>query len=155
VYWLFRSSAPGLEVPAITNISVTNNVLTVTANNSFTVGASVTLIGLTTATFLNQKTVTITAATGTTFTAAFTNANYASAADTGFANSPINSTALSACATTATACTYTDSNVVAGLTYYYICEAQDATGSYSAPSNEAQATIPVAPPTNLILDKSN
>jgi hypothetical protein len=46
-------------VGAVSNISISNNVLTVTANQNFVVGMTVTLSGLVNATFLNGQTVTI------------------------------------------------------------------------------------------------
>lgn len=70
-------------VSTITNISISNNVLTVTAANKYTVGTQIALAGLTTATFLNGVIVTISSVTTTTYTATFTHADYASAADTG------------------------------------------------------------------------
>lgn len=69
----------------ITNVALTTNVLTITANNSFAVGNTVSFSGLTTATFLNGQTVTVSSATTTQFTAAFTHADYVSASDTGTA----------------------------------------------------------------------
>ena len=69
----------------ITNIAITSNVLTVTANNDFEAGEIVNLSGLTTATFLNNQTVTVVTPGVSTFTAAYTHADYASAADTGTA----------------------------------------------------------------------
>jgi hypothetical protein len=74
------------ESDSITNISITTNVLTVTAVNTFTVGVPVTLSGLTTATFLNNQIVVVISTTGTSFTATFAHADYASAPDTGSAH---------------------------------------------------------------------
>jgi hypothetical protein len=78
------------QAPAnITNVSLTANVLTVTAANTFAVGKVAWLTGLTNATFLNGTLVTVTGLIGpgptySGFTAAvIRNTNYASAADTG------------------------------------------------------------------------
>jgi hypothetical protein len=72
-------------VATITNVSLTSNVVTVTAANSFVVGGKVSLGGLTSATFLNGQTLTVASASATQFTANFTHANYASHSDTGTA----------------------------------------------------------------------
>jgi fibronectin type 3 domain-containing protein len=45
-------------------------------------------------------------------------------------------------ATPVTSATYTDSNVVAGTTYYYVVTTLDNTGDQSAYSSETAATIP-------------
>jgi hypothetical protein len=47
--------------------------------------------------------------------------------------------------------TYTDSNVQAGETYYYVVTAVDATGAESVYSNEAAATLPGATPQTAAL----
>lgn len=72
---------------AVTNIAITTNVLTVTANNNFQVGQSVLLTNIGTATFLNNQTVTViaTGLSATKFEAAFTHTNYVSHLDTGTA----------------------------------------------------------------------
>ena len=62
-------------VATITNVSLTSNVVTITAANSFLVGGKVTLAGLTTSTFLNGQTLTVASASATQFTANFTHAN--------------------------------------------------------------------------------
>lgn len=73
-------------VAEITQVAITTNVLTVTANNNFQPTQQVLLNGLTTATFLNGQTVTITSnISGTAFTANFTHADYTQALDTGTA----------------------------------------------------------------------
>lgn len=80
-------------VPAITNIAITSNVLTVNVNvNHFTAGNLVVFSGVGTADFLNGITVTVLAGvTSTQFTANYTHADYASAADTGSVLYAINS----------------------------------------------------------------
>lgn len=71
-------------VPAVTNIAIATNVLTVTCDNHFAPagGQLVVFSGLSNASFLNGQVVTVTAATPTSFTASFTHADY-STADTG------------------------------------------------------------------------
>ena len=52
------------------------------------------------------------------------------------------------------ACTWTDNNVSAGQTYYYVLTAVAGGvtgGVQSAKSNEASAGIPVFPPTNVVV----
>lgn len=70
--------------PAISNVALTSNVATITANShGYAVGDSVVIAGLTT-TVLNG-TYTITGVTANTFTFAKTNDNIASTADSGTA----------------------------------------------------------------------
>ncbi len=75
-------------IAEITAISITTNVLTVTANNNFPNGTVVTLNGLTTATFLNGQSITVSSSNGITFTGNFTHADYVQASDTGTATAP-------------------------------------------------------------------
>ena len=75
-------------VPAITNVAITTNVLTITAANHLSVGDLITFSGVGTATFLNGTTATVATLIGvspnyTGFTASYTHATYASTADTG------------------------------------------------------------------------
>jgi hypothetical protein len=92
----------------ITGYSVTSNVVTFTAANSFTAnvaGQTVVIEGLTSAngTQFNNQSLTITAATGSSFSAAFTTANVASTTDTGtavLAGASAYTTTASALATT-------------------------------------------------------
>lgn len=69
---------------SITNVALTSNVASITANNSFKVGDLVTISGLTT-TALNVTNVAITTANSTGFNFALTNSNIPSAGDTGTA----------------------------------------------------------------------
>lgn len=71
----------------ITNLALTTNVVTVTANNNFVTGQSVVLSGLTTSTFLNGQTVTVitTGLSATAFRFNFTHANVSTGAETGVA----------------------------------------------------------------------
>lgn len=71
----------------ISNVQITSNVLTITANNVFAIGSQVVFLGLGAATFLNSQQVTITGHIGsgpvyTGFTSAFTHANYGPVAET-------------------------------------------------------------------------
>jgi uncharacterized phage protein gp47/JayE len=70
--------------PAISSISLANNILTVGCDNSFGTGAPVTLGGLTNATFLDGQQVAVSASTGNAFTAYYPySGTYGPAADTG------------------------------------------------------------------------
>jgi hypothetical protein len=77
---------------SITNISLTSNVVTVTASNGspsalFTAGSTQVLFtGLTTNTFLNGQILTVQSVATSTFTVNFTHANVGSVADTGVAD---------------------------------------------------------------------
>jgi hypothetical protein len=79
----FTFTAPANTSATITNIALTNNVLTVTAANGFKAGQVVTFTGVGTNTFLNSQQATIVTASGSSFTAVFTHADVASGADTG------------------------------------------------------------------------
>jgi hypothetical protein len=69
-----------------TSFSITSNVATVIATNTFTVGEQPLLFGFTTATYFNNQVVTIASASGSQFTFSFTHANVTSTSDTGTAN---------------------------------------------------------------------
>ena len=72
--------------PAISSISLANNILTVGCPNRFGTGAPVTLNGLTGAAFLNGQQVSASASTGSAFTAYYPySGTYGPAADTGTA----------------------------------------------------------------------
>ena len=81
------TTATFLNPAPITSTTVTANVVTITASNSFQAGQLVRLRGLTTSTFLNWVTLTVSATglSGSSFQAAFTHANYGATADTGSA----------------------------------------------------------------------
>src|SRR4029077_8605402 len=68
----------------ITNVAISDNVLTLTVNQNFAEGAGVTISDLTVATFLNGQQVEVVSATATQVTANFTHADFDSA-DTGTA----------------------------------------------------------------------
>ncbi len=61
----------------VTGVNISNNVITVIANNEFGIGASVTLNGFTNSSFLNGQVLTIATASSSFFTATFTYPNYA------------------------------------------------------------------------------
>lgn len=73
----------------ITNVSLTTNIVTITAVNKYFPGDYVIVSGLTTATFLNGQLLLLTGASPTQFTAAFVHANYPSTPDTGQAQQAI------------------------------------------------------------------
>jgi hypothetical protein len=75
------------SVPAITNVAITTNVLTITASNHFKVGDLVVFSGVGAASFLDGIVVTIATLIGvgptyTGFTASYTHANYPSTPET-------------------------------------------------------------------------
>jgi hypothetical protein len=72
--------------PAITNLALTSNVITITAKNNLAAGDVVKLSGLTVNTALNGISLTVLAGSlsATSFTANFTNGNISSAAETGY-----------------------------------------------------------------------
>ena len=74
-------------VGVITNLVLTSNVVTITANNNFAAGDKVLLSGLTTSTFLNAQTVTVisTGLSATQFEFNFTHGNVSTGAETGTA----------------------------------------------------------------------
>jgi hypothetical protein len=73
------------NVSTITNVSISGDLLTITAANKFLPGDTIKLAGLTNATFLNGVKVIVTTANSNMFAANFINADYASASDTGTA----------------------------------------------------------------------
>jgi hypothetical protein len=79
-FFIFVNRAFGTTVK---NVALTNNVLTIIADNSFAPGQNVSFSATKTATFLNGRHVTILTATSTDFTANFTHADYTAAADSG------------------------------------------------------------------------
>lgn len=78
---------------------------------------------------------------------------YRGTAAGGEASVPVNTLPIGlGCTATAGTCTYTDANVVAGQTYYYVLKML-ISGTEVASSNEAKATIPFAGPTLSITVK--
>lgn len=73
--------------PGITNLALTSNVVTITANNNLAANDVVVLSGLTTTTALNGVALTVisTGLSATQFEANLTHGNISSAAETGFA----------------------------------------------------------------------
>lgn len=70
---------------AITQVSITGNVVTIFTTLAPAVGSTVDLSLLLTATFLNGVTLAVSTSSGSQFQAAFTHADYAPAADGGLA----------------------------------------------------------------------
>lgn len=81
--YLYNPNA--FNVSVITNLALTSNVVTITANNNLVAGGGqqILLNGLTTSTFLNGQVVTTTSATATQVVFPFTHANVGSGAETG------------------------------------------------------------------------
>lgn len=77
------TTSPTANTATITNVSVSNNIATITANNTFAVGNIVLPSGLTNATFLNGQLLVVLTASPTVITAQVTTATYASTSDTG------------------------------------------------------------------------
>jgi Baseplate J-like protein len=73
----------------ISSVQLVNNLLTITAVNSFPVGTTVDFSGLVNATFLNGLSVTVVDSSPSNFVANFTGQNYSSTPDTGLATSTI------------------------------------------------------------------
>lgn len=69
----------------ITSFSITSNVVTFQAVNTFSLSNSVFISGLSIGTYLNNQNLTIASVSGTQFTANFTHANVGSTTDAGFA----------------------------------------------------------------------
>lgn len=80
----FIEKASYIPAASITNVSLTSNVATYTAANSFSAGDKTTVTGLTT-TALNITYQPIVSASATDFTVAVTHADISSTADTGIA----------------------------------------------------------------------
>ena len=66
----------------------------------------------------------------------------------GEGSTPINSTPVAAGCSNTSTCTYTDTPVTLGVTYYYTLKATMG-GAVSASSNEISFTVPIAPPSGL------
>lgn len=82
----FTFAAPAGTSATITNIAIANDLMTVTAANTFKAGQVATFAGVGTNTFLNGQQVAILSATGAQFTATFTHNDVVSGADTGTVN---------------------------------------------------------------------
>lgn len=85
--YTYKFNPLGNQVSNITNLALTSNVVTITANNTLATGSIVYLTGLTTSTFLNgtYQTVISTGLSGTAFEFNFTHANVSTGAETGTA----------------------------------------------------------------------
>jgi hypothetical protein len=73
---------------------------------------------------------------------------YRGTAPGGESSTALNPSPVAAGCSSASTCTYTDTAVTVGNTYYYTVKAT-LNGGLSAASNEASATIPIAAPTGL------
>ena len=71
----------------------------------------------------------------------------------GEGSTPI-ATSVAAGCTNQTTCTFTDSSILAGQTFYYFVESYDGT-NLSVPSNEVSGTVPVNAATGLRILNSN
>lgn len=67
---------------------------------------------------------------------------------------PLNSTGVATGCVTAATCTFTDSNVQPGTTYFYVVESS-LNQVNSLPSNETSAIVPVKPVGNLTIIQSH
>ncbi len=81
---------PTCMVAPITSFSITSNVITFQANNSFTAGEKIVISGMVNGTYLNGVSLTVlaTGLSSTQFECSFTNANVASTPDSGVAVPP-------------------------------------------------------------------
>jgi hypothetical protein len=77
------TTSPTANTAAITNVSVTGGIVTITTANTFAAGNLLIPSGITTATFLNGQLLILLSATSTQITAAVSTTTYASAIDTG------------------------------------------------------------------------
>jgi len=83
-----QGAYPSTTAPAaaaITGYSVSSNVVTFNATNSFTVGQIVSVKGLSFGTMFNNQSMVLTAATSSSFSASFTAANVSQTSDSGTA----------------------------------------------------------------------
>ena len=99
-----QNSTTKINVPTadITNIEITNNLLTVAAVNNFVVGTSVVLSDINNADFLNGKEVTLTYASDSSFEAMITHADYESTPDSGTATSIVSTNTVTSIQTSLT-----------------------------------------------------
>ena len=83
----FTGTLSATNVANITNFSISSNIVTLTADNTFTAGEIVTINEMTTATYLNGLTTEVlgTGLSATQFEIAFTHGNVSSTPDTGTA----------------------------------------------------------------------
>lgn len=102
VYTTQANAAAAAKVASITSTSVSSNVLTVLAPNSFSPGDQIEFFNVANSTFLNGQIFTIASASSTQFTANFTHGNYGPTADTGQACGTWNITITSTVGTGAT-----------------------------------------------------
>jgi len=81
----FTFAAPSGSSATITNIAISNNLLTVTAANSYAAGQCVSFSSVGTNTFLNGQQMVISTASSTQFSGTFQHADVNAGADTGTA----------------------------------------------------------------------
>jgi hypothetical protein len=80
---ILRSSGTVNTSAAVTNVSLTNNIVTLTATTGFLPGDSIVCSGFSKAAFLNGQTLVVATSSGTNITAAFVGNNFSSTADNG------------------------------------------------------------------------
>jgi uncharacterized phage protein gp47/JayE len=110
-----------VPIAQITKIALSNNLLTVTANNTFTTGSVLAISNLLNALFLNGEEVTVINATPTQFTAAFTGQNYPATPDNGLATSLVfnkTTTTVNTVMTTNYSTVQVPASFVSGNTFY-------------------------------------
>jgi hypothetical protein len=73
---------------------------------------------------------------------------YRGTAAGGESSTALNSSPVAAACSSTSTCTFTDTGVTVGSTYFYTVKAT-LNGALSAASNEASATVPIAAPTGL------
>lgn len=123
------------NIPAtVTNISLANNTLVVTCNNTLLPGQQVFFANLVSATFLNGQIVTVVTATSTQFTATYQHADYASTADTG----------------TADACTI--DNGITWANYGFI--SITPTKKFNLIAYQSGLALAIAPPSGIVAKKN-
>lgn len=72
----------------------------------------------------------------------------------GEGSTPINAAPVASGCTNTQTCTYQDTSVEPGQTYFYYVESYDGT-NFSVPSNEISLTVPVSPVQGLTIIQSN
>jgi hypothetical protein len=99
-------------------------------------------------------TVTLNWGPGSTSTGTVNYQVFRGTSSNGELTTPIATAVAANCDNVNTVCTFKDSNVVAGQTYFYYVETFDGT-NLSIPSNEISVIVPVAPVVGLGVTSSN